>query len=64
MISNTTLITRRSYQAPALAVSANMQMNVSRQMQGAQAFQLIPNELDIKWLLENFFLKKLFRGIA
>lgn len=27
-----------------------------------QAVQLIPNELDIKWLLENFFLKKLFRG--
>jgi hypothetical protein len=64
MITNTHLITRRSYQAPALAISATMQMNIFRQMQGAQAFQLIPNELDIKWLLENFFLKKLFRALA
>jgi hypothetical protein len=64
MISNTHLIARQQNQPKAIAISATMQMNISRQMQAGQAFQLIPNELDIKWLLENFFLKKLFRGIA
>jgi hypothetical protein len=64
MITNTHLITRQSNQPRALAISANMQMNIVRQMQTGQAFQLIPNELDIKWLLESFFFKKLFRAIA
>jgi hypothetical protein len=64
MITNTHLIARHSNQPRAIAISANMQMNMSRETQAGQAFQLIPNELDIKWLLENFFLKKLFRGIA
>ena len=64
MITSTHQITRQSNHPRAVAIAATMQMNVSRQMQGGQAFQLIPNELDIKWLLENFFLKKLFRAIA
>ena len=64
MISNTHLIARQQNQPRAIAIFATMQMNMSRGMQAGQAFQLIPNELDIKWLLENFFLKKLFRGIA
>ena len=64
MISNTHLIARQQNQPKAIAIAATMQMNISREMQAGQAFQLIPNALDIRWLLENFFLKKLFRAIA
>lgn len=39
-------------------------MNESRETHTGLVFQLIPNERDIKWILENFFLKKLFRAIA
>jgi hypothetical protein len=39
-------------------------MNDSRETRTGLVFQPILNERDIKWILENFFLKKLFRAIA
>jgi hypothetical protein len=74
MTTNTHIINRSQHQAltqnnqrnfnraTAIAAPVNM-MNVAAQNRVCQGFEQIPNELDIIWLLENFF-KKLFRGIA
>jgi len=64
MTKNAYLIARCSNQARAVAIAANMPVDASMQMQLGKAFQLLFNGYDIKWLLENFFLKKLFRAIA
>ena len=64
MSTNTYLITRSSNQARAVAIAAVMPLNVSRQMQSGNMFQRVLNNYDIKLLLENFFLKKLFQAIA
>lgn len=64
MTTNTYLIARSSNQARAVAISTVMPLNVSRQMHPGNLIQLVLNNYDIKWLLENFFLKKLFQAIA
>lgn len=55
--------TRNQYGAVAIKTTTVV-INGSRVTRMEQAFQPIPEQRDIKWLLENFFLKKLFRGIA
>jgi hypothetical protein len=46
----------------AIARTANGNFR-TQHIQPGQAFQLIPDQRNIKWLLENF-LKNLFWGIA
>jgi hypothetical protein len=55
--------TRHQYCAVAITNSTVI-INGSGVTHIGQAFQAIPEQMDIKWLLENFFLKKLFKGIA
>ena len=75
MITNTHIINRSLNQAStqnnqqhfnrAVAVAQPVtMMNIFAQTRVGQMIQLIPNEIDMKWLLENFSFKKLFRAIA
>jgi hypothetical protein len=55
--------TRHQYCAVAIRTTTEV-INGQRVTRIEQSFQAIPEQRDIKWLLENFFLKKLFGGIA
>ena len=63
MITITHNNTRRQYSAVAIRTTTVI-INGQRVTRMEQSFQAIPEQRDIKWLLENFFLKKLFRAIA
>ena len=55
--------TRQQYGVIAIRTTSVV-INGQRVTRTEQAFQAIPEQRDMKWILENFFLKKLFRGIA
>ena len=55
--------TRNQYCAVAIRTTTVI-VNGQRVTRMEQAYQAIPEQRDIKWILLNFFLKKLFRGIA
>lgn len=55
--------TRHQYCAVAIRTTTVI-VNGQRVTRMEQAYQAIPEQRDMKWILLNFFLKKLFKGIA